>query len=246
MQHILILGGTQEANQLASVFAEQNIHAVYSYAGRTWKPKPQPVPTRVGGFGGVQGMIDYLCSHGISHVIDATHPFAAQISSNAAQACNACNIPLMSLERRPWCRSEGDDWVDVKDISAAVAQLNNTGERVFLAIGKQDIAPFAGLNQHFFLLRFVEITGDEVLPYNCKIIKDRGPFILKNDMELLKKYQITKIVSKNSGGSGARAKIDAAREAGISVVMIARPASLNVQKVYSPEEVMNWLQLSLD
>src|SRR5579871_2913626 len=139
----LILGGTGDANRLADAFVRAKIDAIYSYAGRTQIPLGHALPTRIGGFGGAAGLADYIRAERITHVIDATHPFAAEMSRHAIDACEATGIPLVALERAPWIRGDGDNWIEVADISAAVRALPEQRVRVFLAIGRQHVAPFA-------------------------------------------------------------------------------------------------------
>jgi precorrin-6A/cobalt-precorrin-6A reductase len=241
MMRALLLGGTGDANALAEALARAQIDAVYSYAGRTQIPLPHALPTRIGGFGGAAGLADYIRQERITHVIDATHPFAAEMSRHAVEACAATNTPLIALERAPWARMPGDDWIDVADIDAAVGALPDTTARVFLAIGRQHIAPFAARPQHAYTLRFVD-APDGALPLpNAEVIVSRGPFTIASDRELMATRRIDILVARNSGGSGARAKIDAARELGILVIMIARPALPEWPRVEGIEEVMAWL-----
>ena len=237
----LILGGTGDANQLANACARRGIDAIYSYAGRTKIPLPHQLPTRIGGFGGAEGLADFIKQEHITHVIDATHPFAAEMSRHAVAACTATNIPLIALERAPWSHAPGDNWIDVPDIDAAVAALPDQPSRVFLAIGRQHIAPFAAKPQHAYLLRFVD-ASDGALPLpQAELIVARGPFMLDGECELMRSRRTEWIVARNSGGAGARAKIDAARELGLPVIMIARPALPERQRVDSVDEVMAWL-----
>ncbi len=237
----LLLGGTGDANALAEALARAHIDAIYSYAGRTQIPLPHALPTRIGGFGGASGLADYIRHKGITHVIDATHPFAAEMSRHAVEACATTNTPLIALERAPWVRMAGDNWIEVTDIDTAVAALPDVPARVFLAIGRQHIALFAAKPQHAYALRFVD-APDGALPLpNAEVIVSRGPFTLQSDRKLMVSRRIDIVVARNSGGSGARAKIDAARELGIPVIMIARPALPERPRVESVEEVMAWL-----
>jgi precorrin-6A/cobalt-precorrin-6A reductase len=237
----LILGGTGDANQLADRFVRGGIDAVYSYAGRTQIPLPHALPTRVGGFGGVTGLADFIREQSITHVIDATHPFAAEMSRHAVEACAATGTPLLALERAPWARATGDQWIEVGDIDAAVAALPDERARVFLAIGRQYLAPFATKPQHAYTLRFVD-APDGVLPLpDAEVIVSRGPFTLDSDRELMRSRGIEFLVARNSGGTGARAKIDAARELRLPVIMIERPALPERPRVESIEEVLAWL-----
>jgi precorrin-6A/cobalt-precorrin-6A reductase len=237
----LILGGTSDANQLADAIAHARIDAIYSYAGRTQSPEGQPLPIRIGGFGGVTGLIEFIEAARITHLIDATHPFATEMSRHAVAACAVLALPLIALERAPWTRAPSDRWIEVKDINAAVAALPETPARVFLAIGRQHLAPFAVKPQHAYTLRFVDpLDGKLPLP-DSDIIVSRGPFTLEGDLELMRTRNIAWVVARNSGGAGARAKIDAARELGLPVVMIARPALPERRQAESVEEVLAWL-----
>lgn len=234
------MGGTGDANALAEALARARIDAIYSYAGRTRIPLRHALPTRTGGFGGAAQLADFIKHEGITHVIDATHPFAAEMSRHAVEACAATNTPLIALERAPWTRTAGDNWVDVTDIDAAVTALPDAPARVFLAIGRQHIAPFAAKPQHAYTLRFVD-APDGILPLpNAEVIVSRGPFTLDGDRELMASRRIDTLVARNSGGSGARAKIDAARDLGIPVIMIGRPALPERPRVESVKEVMAW------
>ena len=147
--------------RLREALARAHIDAIYSYAGRTQLPLPHALPTRTGGFGGAAGLADYIRQMRITHVIDATHPFAAEMSRHAIEACTATNTPLIALERAPWMRMAGDNWIDVTDIDAAVTALPDAPARVFLAIGRQHIAPFAAKPQHAYTLRFVDAPDGE-------------------------------------------------------------------------------------
>jgi precorrin-6A/cobalt-precorrin-6A reductase len=240
MTRILLLGGTTEANLLAVAIAKAGLSAVYSYAGRTEAPMGQPIHMRVGGFGGVQGLCTYLQAEKITHVIDATHPFAAQMSGNAVAACAAEGIPLIALERAPWTAGEGDRWTHVPDLAAAVAALDGPPQRVFLAIGRQHVDAFAAQPQHRYLLRLVDQpTGP--LPFAADVIVARGPFDVAGDTALLQQHGTQVIVAKNAGGKGAVAKIAAARALGLPVVMIERPVVPPRRVVHGVAGVMAWL-----
>lgn len=236
----LILGGIADASLLAAEIARAGIDAVYSYGGRTRAPADQPLPTRIGGFGGVSGLADYVRREGITHVIDATHPFAAEMSRNAVEACAETDTPLIALERAPWAEASGDKWIEVGDVNAAVAALPEAPARVFLAIGRQHIAPFATKPQHAYTLRFVD-PPEAPLPFAADVIVSRGPFTLEDELEMMRTRGIAWIVARNSGGDGARAKIDAARMLGLPVIMISRPRLLERLRVESVPEVMQWL-----
>ncbi|MDT8854350.1 cobalt-precorrin-6A reductase [Paracoccaceae bacterium Fryx2] len=245
MTRILLLGGTTEASLLARALAGAGADAVFSYAGRTESPVPQPLPTRTGGFGGVDGLVAYLSAEGISHVIDATHPFAAQMSRHAIAACGATVTPLLAFERPPWQAQRGDRWTHVPDIDAAVAALPDAPARVFLAIGKQNLAAFAAKPQHHYLLRLVDAPGDLALPQSTAIIA-RGPFTEAGDTALLQAHAISHIVAKNAGGSGAEAKLQAARALHLPVILIDRPKLPARAVAGTVAEVLDWLGHSAD
>jgi precorrin-6A/cobalt-precorrin-6A reductase len=240
MTRILLLGGTTEANLVAQAIAKAGLAAVYSYAGRTEAPIGQPIHMRVGGFGGFEGLRAYLKAEEITHVIDATHPFAAQMSANAVAACAAEAVPLIALERAPWVTAEGDRWTHVPDLPAAVAALGRPPQRVFLAIGRQHIDAFAAQPQHRYLLRLVdEPTGP--LPFPAEVVVARGPFDVAGDTDLMRQHGTEVVVAKNAGGKGAVAKIAAARALGLPVVMIDRPVLPTRAVVHSVAGVMAWL-----
>jgi precorrin-6A/cobalt-precorrin-6A reductase len=241
MTRALILGGTSEANQLATAVAAAGFDAIYSYAGRTQVRLNQPLPTRTGGFGGAGGLAEYIACEKITHVIDATHPFANEISRNAVAACAATNTPLIALARAPWTKMQGDRWIEVPDIASAVAALPETPARVFLGIGRQHIAAFSERAQHAYTLRFID-APDGALPLpDSEVIVSRGPFTLAGELETMRTRGIEWVVARNSGGAGARAKIDAARELGIPVIMITRPELPARPQVESVDEILRWL-----
>lgn len=243
---VLLLGGTTEASQMAKALARAGIDAVYSYAGRTQVPVAQPLPTRVGGFGGIEGLQQYLSAEGISHMVDATHPFADGMSRNAHAASRLSGLPLIRLERPAWQAADGDLWQEFGAVDDIPAALPDTPARVFLAIGKQQIGLFAAQPQHHYLLRLVDVpTGVMPLPLASVVIA-RGPFDLAGDLALLRAHQITHIVAKNSGGTGARAKLDAARELGLPVLMAARPVVPGNSVADDIGTVMAWLRHKAD
>lgn len=220
---VLLLGGTTEASALAKTLKIAGIETVFSYAGRTGKPILQPVPTRIGGFGGVDGLSTYLRQEGITHVVDATHPFAAGMSRNAVAACDATETPLIRLERPHWRPTNADNWINVPSIAAAADALPDTPARVFLAIGKQHLAIFARKPQHHYLLRLVDAPQDPLPLPSTTVLQARGPFTVTGDKTILQDHAITHIVAKNAGGTAAIAKLHAARALGVPVIMIDRP-----------------------
>ncbi len=239
--NLLILGGTTEATALCRALAEKGVHGTISFAGRVERPVRQPLPQRVGGFGGVDGLVAYLKAEKITHLIDATHPFAAQMSGNALAACAKAGVPHIALTRAPWVMQAGDHWCNVTDIAGAVAALDRDPTRVMLAVGRMHLAEFAPNPQHFYLLRLVD-PPQTPLPFpDHHVVVDRGPFSEAGDLALMREHRIELVVSKNAGGSGASAKLAAARQLRLPVVMIDRPAIAPRQEAHSVAEVLDWL-----
>lgn len=213
-----------------------------SLAGRVATHKPQPIPVREGGFGGSDGLADYIRHKGFTHVVDATHPFAAQMSENAIAACASAGTELTAFTRAAWSQVSGDRWTHVPSIEAANAALSGDGRRVLLAIGRMHLNQFFDTPQHFYLLRLVdEPTAPLPFPDHAVIVA-RGPFDLDADLALLRDHNIDLVVSKNAGGSGSYAKIEAARQLGIDVVMIQRPEITPRRELHTVEAVMKWVQ----
>ena len=240
--NVLILGGTLEARRLAEHLAARREYAVtLSLAGRTVTPAQHSVPVRIGGFGAAKGLADYLRAENIGTLIDATHPYAAVISGNAAQAARTAGIPLLALRRPPWIAVAGDRWTEVADAAAAVPALGKRPRRVFLAIGRQEIAPFAQVPQHYYLVRSVEPIAPPLTVPHAHYIVARGPFSEADDRALLTEHRIDAIVAKNSGGTATYGKIAAARALGIAVIMLRRPGLPEVPSVATIQECVAWL-----
>ncbi|MFL4470421.1 cobalt-precorrin-6A reductase [Tateyamaria armeniaca] len=244
--NLLILGGTTEATALGAAVAAAGIAGTVSFAGRVARPKRQALPQRVGGFGGVEGLRDYLAAHDVTHVVDATHPFAAQMSSNAVAACAAESVPLIALTRAPWIEQAGDDWTHVPDIASAVAALDRPAARIMLAVGRMHLDEFAPNPQHFYLLRLVDPPSSPPPFSDHYVLVSRGPFTSDDDRALMQEHAIDLVVSKNAGGIGAYAKIEAARALHLPVIMIDRPAIPERAESYSVTEVMAWLSHDAD
>jgi precorrin-6A/cobalt-precorrin-6A reductase len=242
--NLLILGGTTEATALCRRLADVGLRGTCSFAGRVDRPARQPLPQRVGGFGGVEGLARYLEDHQVTHVVDATHPFAEQISSHAMTACAQMRVPLAALTRPPWQAQAGDQWTRVPGIAGAVEALDRAPARVMLAVGRMHLDAFAPNPQHFYLLRLLD-PPKAPLPFpNHRVIVDRGPFTLDGDRSLMEANEIEIVVSKNSGGSGAVAKIEAARALGLPVIMIDRPAMPQRLCLHQIDEVLGWVSHS--
>lgn len=209
-----------------------------SLAGRTAAPASQPVPVRVGGFGGVDGLATYLRGEGVDLLIDATHPFAARISQNAAQAAAQAGVAIIALRRPAWAKTEGDRWSEVDLVAQAPAALGDRPRRVFLAIGRQEAATFEAAPQHFYLVRSVDPVEPRPAFAHAEYMLARGPFELDAEIELFRAWGIDAVVAKNAGGEASRAKIEAARLLGIDVVMVRRPAVPDVPVVASVEDAV--------
>jgi precorrin-6A/cobalt-precorrin-6A reductase len=229
---ILILGGTTEARLLAGELARQPALAVtLSLAGRTAHPARQPVPVRSGGFGGAEGLADYLRRQSVELLVDATHPYAARISRHAELAAAAAGVPALALVRPPWPQTAGDRWRVVGDARQAVAALGEAPRRVFLALGRQEIEPFAAAPQHFYLIRSVDPVTPPLAVPQAVYRLDRGPFAAPDEQRLLAQNRIDAVVAKNSGGTATYAKIAAARALGIEVLLLERPAQSGLPTV---------------
>ncbi len=183
----------------------------------------QPVPTRIGGFGGSDGLVEYLRQQRVAMLVDATHPFAARISANARHAAEAADVPLVTLRRPPWTRTENDRWTAAEDVAGAVAVLGDAPRRVFLTVGRQEAAVFDAAPQHAYLVRSVDPVEPPLAVPDVTYLLARGPFVEADELTLLERHRIDVIVAKNSGGAATYGKIAAARRLGIEVVMIGRP-----------------------
>ena len=238
MPNVLVLGGTTEASALCRALADAGIPATLSYMGRVERPRQQPIPVRIGGFGGVPGLVDYLQDHVITHLVDATHPFAAQMSTNAVRAAQQAGVPLIALTRPPWQPEPGDTWQRVPDMAGAVAALSGPPRRVMLAIGRMHLAEFAVQPQHHYLLRLVDDpVQPPPLPQHAVVV-DRGPFSVDADRALMQDHRIDLVVSKNAGGTGSVSKLLAARQLALPVLMIDRPPLPPRAQVNSPRDVL--------
>ena len=221
-RRVLILGGTTEGRALArACAADPTLEVVTSLAGRTGAPLPIPGAVRTGGFGGATGLAAYLRAERIDAVVDATHPFAATMTANAVAATARTGVPLVVLRRPGWRERPGDRWHRVASLDEAAAALPRLGRRVFLTTGRQGIAAFAARDDCWFLARSVEPPAPP-MPARLEVLLDRGPFTADGEHALMRRHGIDVLVTKDSGGPAA--KLDAARELGLPVVMVDRPA----------------------
>lgn len=247
-KRLLILGGTGEAAELAQAIAATpqlaNLELIISLAGRTQQPKQDS--TRIGGFGGVDGLIDYLQANAIDLLIDATHPFAAKISDHAYLAATAVKIPHLMLLRPEWVKTAEDNWIEVTSNTTAAATLlelgqNNLAHRIFLTIGRQELAAYAHLRDQWFLMRMIDPPLENTAQPPGQILLERGPFDLAGERSLLQEYHIDLMVSKNSGGDATYGKIIAARELELPVIMIQRPALPQGMRVNTIAGAIAWI-----
>jgi precorrin-6A/cobalt-precorrin-6A reductase len=242
MKRVLVLGGTGDAARLVALASTlPGIEIITSLAGRVRQPVTPTGWVRIGGFGGTEGLIHYIREQQIDLLIDATHPFAAQMSQHAADAALACGVPHLMLVRPAWDAVEGDRWLSVESIAAAVAILPEVARRVFLTIGRQELAAFASLQDLWFLMRMIDPPVPDTPVPPGTLVLARGPFVLDDERQLLQTYAIEAIVSKNSGGDATYAKIIAARELGLPVVMIQRRPLPGGEEVTDVQQAMAWL-----
>jgi precorrin-6A/cobalt-precorrin-6A reductase len=237
---ILILGGTGEARELATELAAAGREVMSSLAGRVSRPKLPDGPVRIGGFGGADGLAAYLHDAGITHLVDATHPFAETITANAARAAASAGVPRLVLRRPEW-RAD-PSWEPVPDIRAAAGAVARwPGEAVFLTTGRRDLAAFAADDRHRFLVRTVDPPQGPVPP-RMTLILDRGPYTVESESALIRDHGIGLLVTKNSGGPMTAAKLTAARDLAVQVVMVRRPPLPTGSTVVATvPEAIRWL-----
>lgn len=241
-KRLLILGGTTEATQLATQAAKMpDLEVISSLAGRTQQPINPAGTVRSGGFGGVEGLVHYLQDQQIDLVIDATHPFAAQISWNAAIAVDRSSIPRLSIVRPAW-KSE-PHWIEVESNEAAAAILPDLAQRIFLTIGRQELSTFAHLTELWFLMRMIDPPETAIPP--GKVLLARAPFSVEQERAWMQEYEIQAIVSKNSGGDATVSKLIAARELKLPVVMVQRPPMPDGEQVSEVQSALDWINQQL-
>jgi precorrin-6A/cobalt-precorrin-6A reductase len=246
MARVLILGGTAEARLLARRLAERRgLDITLSLAGRTASPAAQPVPVRIGGFGGAAGLADYLTEHRIDILIDATHPYARVISANAAAAARQTGVSLIALRRPPWSAVAGDRWIDVGNVSEAVRAIGSTPRRVFVTLGRNELAPFVAAPQHFYLIRSVDPVDPPLVLPHVTYITGRGPFAETDDRALMNQHRVDVVIAKNSGGAATYGKIAAARTLGLDVIMLCRPPATDTPAVNTVDDLVAWLDHAL-
>ena len=243
-KELLILGGTGEASTLArAVLARfgEALNLTTSLAGRTRRPAPLPGCIRVGGFGGAAGLAAYLTEHGVDRLIDATHPFAARISTAARLACEEARVPRLLLLRPSWRRHPLDRWIEVDSTAAAAEIVGGFGRRAFLTVGAGEVSCFAAATGVHFLVRLID-PPKRPLPLRCyDVVIGRGPFAVVEERHRLERHAIDVLVCKASGGAATEAKILAARELGLPVIMVQRPPLEPGDAVETVEAAVDWL-----
>jgi len=245
-KRVLILGGTADAAAIAQALADDPaIQTISSLAGRTRAPRQLAGEVRSGGFGGPDGLAQYLEEARIDAVVDATHPFAAAISRHASEACDAVGVPRVQLQRPAWTAQDGDTWIEVDDIDAAARVLAANGTRVFLTIGRQELSAFADVRNVWFLVRLIDPPTEPIAFPDFELICGRGPFDAAAEEALMRGHDIDVLVSKNSGGSATYGKIEAARRLSIPVVMIRQPPLEAGDRVEDVEAACAWVRTQI-
>ena len=243
-RHLLILGGTGEAAALArgalARFGE-SLTVTTALAGRTRRPGPIPGQVRIGGFGGAGGLAAYLAMHGIDRLIDATHPFAAEISRAARLAADRAGVPRLSVLRPPWRRHPLDRWIEVDSLAAAALLVGRIGRRAWLTVGAGSVAAFAPATGVRFLVRLVDPPRERLPLRFHEVVLGRGPFSLAEERHLLQRHAIDVVVCKASGGAATEAKLVAARELSLPVIMVRRPPAEPGRSVETVEAALDWL-----
>jgi precorrin-6A/cobalt-precorrin-6A reductase len=236
---ILILGGTVEARALAAALDARGADVVTSLAGRVANPRLPAGRVRIGAFGGPDWLAAWLREHDVAAVVDATHPFAERISASAARACPAAGVALLRLERPGWRERPGDRWRRVPDLATAAKLLPSLGARVLLTTGRQGLAAFAGVDACWFLVRCVDPPRPP-LPAACELLLARGPYTRAGELALIDRHAIDVVVTKDSGGELTEAKLDAARERDLPVVVVDRPSRPDVDTVATVAAALRW------
>jgi precorrin-6A/cobalt-precorrin-6A reductase len=242
---ILLLGGTGEARALAAALVRCDVAVVSSLAGRVSEPRLPAGETRVGGFGGPDALARWLADHEVRAVVDATHPFAERISASAQTASRAAAVPLLRLERPGWTERPGDRWQWVDDLDGAATAISGRGRRVLLTTGRQGLERFSAVGDAWFLIRCVDPPSGP-LPPSHQLLLDRGPYTLAGEGALIDRHRIELVVTKDSGGEPTRAKLDAARERGLAVIVVRRPRGPAVETVTTVEQALVWVLAHAD
>lgn len=240
MTTVLVLGGTSEARACAADLVSHGIDVVSSLAGRVAEPQLPEGRVRIGGFGGADGMRQWLTGNAVRAVIDATHPFAERIGSSAVTATSMADVPLLRLERRGWQEEPGEQWHWVDSLTQAAAALPQLGAHAFITTGRQGLTEFTGLAGMRLLVRCVERPEVE-LPSGTEVLLSRGPYTAESERALMTHRGVDILVTKDSGGTMTRGKLVAARELGVGVVIVRRPSRPAQQTVHDPGAAVRWV-----
>ncbi len=236
---LLLLGGTGEARQMAERLRGQD--AIISLAGATRNPEAQVLPTRIGGFGGADGFRSYLEAEQISAVLDATHPFACQITARTAQVCADQDLPYLQFLRPQWQPEPGDHWINITRESEAADHMPH-GAVVFLGTGRQTLSRFANLEGREVICRQID-PPEQPFPFaGGRFLVGRPPFSVADEVALFVRLGVDFLVVKNAGGAPSRTKLNAARQLGIPVLMIARPPQGDWPIVNSVDDALAWVK----
>jgi precorrin-6A/cobalt-precorrin-6A reductase len=239
---VLVLAGSTEAAELCERLAPvPHLDVLASFAGRVRDLRTLPCAVRVGGFGGTDGLVEELRSSRCVALVDATHPFAAQMNAHAVDAADRVGVPRIRVLRPPWLAVSGDTWIEVDDMAGAATEVAALGVAVaFLAIGRQELAPFASVQGTRFVLRSIDAPGP--LPMrDVEVVLERGPFTVEGERALLHHHGIGAVVARNSGGTAGAAKLAAARALGLPVILVRRPAPPPGPIVTTVEAAERWV-----
>ena len=245
VKHLLILGGTTEARELArrvSLMMEKKVRVTTSLAGRRPTTPSLAGEVRIGGFGGIEGMKTYIAENAVDVVIDATHPFADQISDHANAACAGVPVPRLQVMRPGWRMPPGATVLEVDGLDGGAAILPRVARRVFLTTGQGGLESFSGLDDLWFLVRLMDAPKDPPPLTDFQLITGVPPFTIQGEQSLLTEHDIDTLVTKDSGGEGTEAKITAAAEAGVTIILIRRPAAEPGPVAETVDEAFAWVE----
>jgi len=241
MSNILIIGGTSEANKIAYNFVNKEQHnIILSLAGRTINPKIIAPNTRIGGFGGIKGLEDFMHKKEIELIVDASHPYATNISRNVLKVSNKLKVPIISYVRKEWKRSPLDNWINTESFEDSIKFLPRIS-RTFLSLGKQNLNLFSNLKKHWFLIRTIDKIKSNTFNAPHKYIYGRGPFTILNELLIMKNNKIDYIITRNSGGQDTYAKILAARHLKKTVIIIKRPQIISDNNFYDIKSIIQYI-----
>lgn len=245
---VLVLGGTAEARELARRLVldmGHRLRVITSLAGRREAKPGIAGEMRVGGFGGVGGLATYLAETPVHLVVDATHPFSAVISDHANAACQAAGVPRLQLRRPAWRMPKKADWLEVESLAAAAAVLPTFAKRVFLTTGARGLAAFSKLGGIWFLVRLMDAPKDALPLAHYEVVTGAPPYALEDERALIKRHDIDTLVAKQSGGQATAAKITAAVEAGVKIVLVRRPPPEPGPTAETVDGCMAWVKTQL-